>query len=90
MSVILSAVILAVSFIVCATILFVGLTNQRTQVVYVPATSQELMVELLKMTTKEVSGLKKKVETMVGEANQQQTDCGKGPIPPTQSSETGA
>ena len=64
---ILSAVIIGISLILCAAILFAGLVNQRTTVVYTPATSQELMVELLKMTTKEVSGLKNKIEGLPAE-----------------------
>lgn len=62
---ILPALIIGISLVISAAILFVGLTNQHTQVAYIAPTTQELMVELLKRTTKDVEGLTTQVKSVV-------------------------
>jgi uncharacterized protein YlxW (UPF0749 family) len=77
------ALILGISLVISAGILFVGLTNQHTQVAYVAPTTQELMVELLKRTTKDVEGLTTQVKSIVvkKENSEQETkDIGQGPV----------
>ena len=73
---IVESAILGGSLMVSAMILFAGLANQHTQVVYVSATDEELLLEVVKRISKKVNTLAEDVSHIAARSDGARQDAG--------------